>query len=268
MSGIAEHSKTLARHCHECGNLFWVNPNRFKHTPQLYCSTRCQRKNAFSTGHGLKTEETRNKISESLRGEKNPNYGKPRSKETRKRISDAQKGRLSNNWKGGVTKERVKAWFTPEYKKWRKAVLERDEYICSLCGIDVVGTKRYCVHHIIQFHEDVRLRLNVDNGITLCAECHHILTSLERLGVPFCPLPKTCNKIAPLPEQSVNNNPLNSVNPLRERGNTEPSPDGEGVETRQGTPARDEGIVQTTNADAAAKAVDGRDARMYFLGRL
>lgn len=40
----------------------------------------------------IHTEETKNKISESLKGSKNPNYKKTPSNETRKKISDSLKG--------------------------------------------------------------------------------------------------------------------------------------------------------------------------------
>ena len=42
--------------------------------------------------HAIPSAETRRKISESKRGEKNPNFGKPRSAETRHKMSKAQKG--------------------------------------------------------------------------------------------------------------------------------------------------------------------------------
>jgi group I intron endonuclease len=43
---------------------------------------------------GVPTDEVRAKMSASLRGVKNPNYGKPRSVETRKRISAATLGKV------------------------------------------------------------------------------------------------------------------------------------------------------------------------------
>ena len=56
-----------------------------------------------------------------------------------------------------------------EYKDWRKAVFERDNYTCQSCGKH--GGKLNA-HHIKPFKDYPKLRLVLDNGITLCAECH------------------------------------------------------------------------------------------------
>ena len=53
------------------------------------------------------SNETREKISESMSGEKNHNYGKPMSEETKKKLSDALKGRTGPN-KGKPMSEETK----------------------------------------------------------------------------------------------------------------------------------------------------------------
>lgn len=58
---------------------------------------------------------------------------------------------------------------TPQYAEWRTAVFERDGYRCAICG-EVGG--RLNAHHIKPFARYPDLRLDVDNGITLCEECH------------------------------------------------------------------------------------------------
>lgn len=59
--------------------------------------------------------------------------------------------------------------FTPEYKEWRKAVYERDDYTCQKCGKKGGNLN---AHHIKAYAEYPDLRIELDNGITLCEECH------------------------------------------------------------------------------------------------
>jgi 5-methylcytosine-specific restriction endonuclease McrA len=56
----------------------------------------------------------------------------------------------------------------PQYVEWRKAVLERDNYICIRCG-DPMGV---IVHHINRWIDSPHERYDVANGICLCLECH------------------------------------------------------------------------------------------------
>lgn len=60
--------------------------------------------------------------------------------------------------------------------KWRKAVKERDGYICTQCG---ATDKMLNVHHVKPFAIYPDLRYEVSNGVTLCYECHEQLHSLQ-----------------------------------------------------------------------------------------
>lgn len=57
---------------------------------------------------------------------------------------------------------------TPEYRKFVKAVLERDNYTCQFCG----SKENYTVHHLIPFSKHNELALDPTNGQTLCKDCH------------------------------------------------------------------------------------------------
>lgn len=72
-------------------------------------------------------------------------------------------------WKGGVTPINEKIRKSLEYKIWRKSVFERDNYTCVWCGNK--GGKLHA-DHIKPFSVFVELRFSVDNGRTLCKECH------------------------------------------------------------------------------------------------
>lgn len=73
------------------------------------------------------------------------------------------------NWQGGITKLYKKIRESLEYKIWRRAVYERDNYTCVLCGIrgSVIEAD-----HIKPFALYPELRFSVDNGRTLCKPCH------------------------------------------------------------------------------------------------
>ena len=72
------------------------------------------------------------------------------------------------NWKGGITKRSLNH---KEYKDWRKAVFERDNYICKKCS---KRGGRLHAHHVVRWVDSVELRYSVNNGITLCVTCHKI----------------------------------------------------------------------------------------------
>ena len=125
------------------------------------------------------SEETRLKMCESRKG-RTPNFGKHHSKETKCKMSlshiGKQKGEKGSNWKGGITpiNHTIRASF--EYQNWRKAVYERDNYTCQVCGVKSGKGKSVYLesHHLKSFAEYPELRFEVSNGITYCEDCHKI----------------------------------------------------------------------------------------------
>jgi len=95
-----------------------------------------------------------------------------------------QQGSLNWQWKGGITPEFHRIRVSQQWKIWRKAVFERDNYTCQDCGkrngkgIHVVLHP----HHIQSFTQYPELRFEVSNGITVCKDCHKIRTKWQALA--------------------------------------------------------------------------------------
>lgn len=75
------------------------------------------------------------------------------------------------NWKGGITPEVMCARSSNEYEKWRNEVYKKDWYTCQCCGKSKHIEKQ--AHHLINFAHNENLRYDVENGITLCKDCHY-----------------------------------------------------------------------------------------------
>lgn len=72
-------------------------------------------------------------------------------------------------WDGGKTTEAERIRKSQAYQEWRIQVFVRDDYTCQHCGIK--GTALHA-DHIKPFAYFPELRLDVDNGQTLCVPCH------------------------------------------------------------------------------------------------
>lgn len=98
-----------------------------------YCSTECKGEHQKIT----------------LVGENNPNY----------------KESIEND-------ERVKNRTYTGYKEWRMKVFKRDGFNCLKCGTNSTRDNKLVAHHILNHYSHPELRIDVDNGATLCSECH------------------------------------------------------------------------------------------------
>lgn len=134
----------------------------------------------LAADYDVTTEELTNIVNYSIKiGLLNIEDGKLFSLTHKQRLEVVSEYRERHwNWKGGITNERHRIRESALYKKWRVQVFERDKYICQSCG--KIGGKLNA-HHIKPFSVYPELRLDIDNGITLCKECHIELHKKERL---------------------------------------------------------------------------------------
>ena len=74
------------------------------------------------------------------------------------------------NWKGGTSPQAKIFKAKIEYRLWREAVFARDNWTCQRC--EIRGKKELHPHHIQNFAQYPELRTSIENGITLCIDCH------------------------------------------------------------------------------------------------
>lgn len=100
-------------------------------------------------------------------------YEKAREKygsfEHRVAISCRQHNISIEEFNGFSTTEQHMIRNSSEYRNWRKEVYERDDYTCQCCGKRGGNIN---VHHIENFNENIESRIDINNGITLCVQCH------------------------------------------------------------------------------------------------
>lgn len=73
------------------------------------------------------------------------------------------------NWQGGKTSLNNRIRRSKNYKEWRFQVFKRDDFTCKECGIKGIYLE---ADHIKPFSFYPELRFNLNNGRTLCRDCH------------------------------------------------------------------------------------------------
>ena len=183
-SNKGRNHRNVKCNCDVCGKSIEVIYSRYKKNKHNYCSSECQSKGKtlFYTGgnnplyrkskvkceicgkeieindyklsnqkHFCCSKECKYKLyKEIFKGKNNPSY---------KELSEEERFIRSNKREIALI----------GYKRWRKDVFERDNYTCRCCRRK---THKNNAHHLNSFDWDKEHRLDVDNGITLCEECH------------------------------------------------------------------------------------------------
>lgn len=198
---------SLTKPCLQCNSTITKRPNRSLkdwNNRTRFCSIKCRyawmrtymkgNKNSLGKNTGTRSEETKHKISQSLwkggkpkclvcdkqlsaYGAKHCKVHRPISMRTRLKRSIATKGSKAHAWKGGITPINRAIRGSLQYRIWRKEVFTRDKYTCVSCG--KIGGDMHA-DHIKQFAYHPELRFNIDNGRTLCVDCHKKTETYKR----------------------------------------------------------------------------------------
>jgi hypothetical protein len=115
-------------------------------------------------------------------GKIHPNLGMKHTDEARAKISKALIGKHPWNYAGSIGRtERQIAMAKKDYILWRTAVFMRDDYTCQTCkqrGITLNAD------HIKPWAQYPELRYAIDNGRTLCVDCHKQTDTWGFKGIP------------------------------------------------------------------------------------
>lgn len=161
------------KNCFQCDIEFTKKANfgKTKWEKKKFCSKDCFSKSQIGVTKLKHTEEFKRQVS--IR-----HKGKTVSLETRKKLSAGKFGNNNPNWKGGRSTEYQLQRASMECRIWRKEVFERDCYKCILCnkkGGWSKEEKRQIIlnaDHIKSFLWFPDLRFDINNGRTLCVDCH------------------------------------------------------------------------------------------------
>ena len=170
-----------------CGTIIYCEKSKINR--KKYCSLIC--KNKFSTRNYKHSEETKIKMQMSKKGklftnEHKQNISKALSgnKHTKEHIEKNRIALMKHYDKIG--RKDYKRYYhfssTTRYKQWRTSVFERDKFTCQLCGL--VGVKLQA-HHIYRWAEHSDKRYDLNNGITVCVQCHPRKKQQEKEMIPL-----------------------------------------------------------------------------------
>jgi len=171
-----------------CGEYIVIKRNHYHEgIPRFIKNHHTRGKNNHNYGrHWTVSDEYRKRKSEMSIGINNPMYGRSHTDAAKQKMSERARERFENleariliscqrlgierdEWTNFVSEDDDRRYNSIEYKDWRNSVFQRDNYTCQMCG--VIGEKLNA-HHIYKVSIYPELVFEINNGITLCYDCH------------------------------------------------------------------------------------------------
>lgn len=154
--------------CEECGKEFASSPRYYEPRYQKYkkhICTSCSKINDKNPFFGKKFTDEQKEMFSSIRSDyyNDAELGNERRNE----VSIKTSGENNPMYKG----KQYCSNYTWRSKSYREKILNRDDNTCQMCG-KMFDTKDLRVHHINSCNWDIDGRTDIDNGITLCSDCH------------------------------------------------------------------------------------------------
>lgn len=160
--------KEIIRTCLNCEKNFITYPSRLKQSPTKYCSAKCHYKHRIGKFIGENATYWKGGPHKCKYCKKELGYKGYVCKNCHTKYL-IKRGKDSSFWRGGITPIHLRIRESAKYKAWRKTVYKRDDFTCVWCGYK--GDKLQA-DHIKPFAFFPELRFEVNNGRTLCVECH------------------------------------------------------------------------------------------------
>ena len=156
---IKKTGKTLV--CLQCKSSFYASGWQLRDGAK-YCSPNCYHKSTIGKSMHPNTKLALSKITIWNKG-----------------LKGYMSGNKHWNWKGGIQSSNTRIRRSMEYKNWVFSIFKRDSFTCQDCKQKESVSGRLVADHVLPFSKFVKYRFDVNNGRTLCIDCHKKKTAQD-----------------------------------------------------------------------------------------